>query len=209
MTGTANTINLASSTSGDVITSQGTGNPAIGVASKTVGGLVWLASYAPSGVASIDVTSVISSIYAAYRVIISNFIATTSAKNLLVQYSTNNGSTWDTTAAHYSWAYIASTLAASPVVVTKDSVSDTGINLVQSLSNSINSSIILDIINPSSAIQVSSVWYGLCANSTPAYEYLWGTGIYEQGAAINAFQLIMSSGNITSATVKVYGYLGS
>ncbi len=203
---TGNSINLASSASGDVITSQGASSPPIGVVPSSVGGIQLLNTYTPSSAASVNITSQISATFNSYTISISNFACATNTASLKILFSTDNGVTWDTTAAHYAYFYNFQQFSIGPTTGTAGSASTTGIIVANSMVNGNNLSLVVDLINPGTST-VYCIFEGSYISTGPKTYLIQGGGAYIAGTSINAMQLIMSSGNISTGTVKIYGYV--
>lgn len=200
---TANSMNLPAGTSGQVALLQ-TAAPTY-VNPTSTGGIALLSTKTASASADIQFTSLISSTYFSYFVIAENIVPGTSTANLLLQYSIDNGSTWDTTAAHYSWFNQVLPFASSPTLVYAGSNSDTSITIASSMANSgAPSSFTLEIPSPSIPY-VNCYWFGNARQSVPNNNNLFGSGNYEANVAINAFRFIMSSGTITTGNFRLYG----
>ncbi len=72
--------------------------------------------------------------------------------------------------------------------------------------NGNNLSLVVDLINPGTST-VYCIFEGSYISTGPKTYLIQGGGAYIAGTSINAMQLIMSSGNISTGTVKIYGYV--
>lgn len=157
-----------------------------------------------SNSASLAFTTCFSSSYNDYQIRFDNVVAATSGSALLIQMSTNGGTSYDSTAANYQssqWFNSTDTASSGTANTTTaiglwidDSVASTagaGFSGVATISN----------VNSTSA-HTSFVKSGVGTASNAHNYALMGGGFYSvTSSARNAFQVIMSSGNITSGTV--------
>lgn len=204
---TVNTINLVG-TSGQAISSQGPTLPPVGISAGTLGGSgVLLSTQTASSSFSVPFTSVISATYNSYRVIGTNIVTAGANVNLILEVSTNNGSTWDSTNGHYSWVQRGYALNSTNTGASVGSTGSTSIALMNGVNTTSTVSVILEIINPGANFGFFR-WMVQGINNTPVRQTVLGSGVYEQAAAFNAFRLRFSSvTNTTSGTYKCYGYL--
>jgi hypothetical protein len=171
------------------------------------GGLVLLEQHTASASAELDFTVCITSAYDNYLLEFVNVLPASNGVDLDLQVSSNGGSTYDST-SHYSWASYGFISAGSSV---HGNVSDSKFCLTGGGSEASNSATFAGIcgsyqmFNPlggvATLIRGETVYYdttGYCLVVT-------GGGFYYVAAAINAFRILFSSGNIASGTVRVYG----
>lgn len=187
-------------TAGQALLSNGSSAaPSWGSASP----MVLLSTATASSSASLNFTSLISSTYANYTFTLEKILPATNATALYLQTSTTNGASWDTTSV-----YITSNgtnTATGPAVVAS--------NISNSVSNTYGAMgvggtmVIRNAAAPSSTsplfIYRDSTFYvadaaGL-SGSTP-------TLLVYRAAVVNAVRFILSSGNITSGTIRMYGW---
>lgn len=191
-------------TTGQVLTSNGAGAlPSF--QTGTGGNLVLLSSQTASNTASISFVSFITSTYNNYLFLFSNVVPITNAAFLSMQLSTNNGSTYISTnylSGNNRIAYNASTLANLTSTTTiratyqlSSTSSDGNGNAYFFLYNFTNGQI--PVING-----VQSGYSNI--DSTLGYN-----AVVSQNTAtnINAFQVAMSSGNISTGTFSLFGIL--
>lgn len=207
---------LAPGTSGDFLKTNGTGAaPSWGTPSGVGGGgsgaLVLLESHTASASASLDFTTrnatgqsgaTIQSDYDEYIVEVLN-IVTASNTQLGWRMSTNGGSSYDS-GSNYEWqagfAYSGSDGRDGTTATRMDwRNTSTTINANTGYNGTFR------LVQPG-----SSLWkpfYGNCFvydSSIGMLTFHW-SGIYKSTTAVNAFQLIAASGNLTSGTVRAYG----
>ena len=174
------------------------------------GGLVLLEQHAASSSATLDFTTGISSTYDEYIV---DILGLTPASNssLYLRMGTGAGPTWDSTAAHYSYqgfvwrpggSALSGTASAAQIVCNYDGGGDlisTGTSYYM-----VSGRLILTNPNPGTLrpyVQGRLVYFDT-SGFRVAHEVV---GAYEQSTSITGIQFLMSSGNIASGTIRVYG----
>ncbi len=176
-----------------------------GLTGVVPGGLILLEQHTASGVVELDFTTCISSSYDEYEINSIYMIPATNSVNLLLQFSTNGGSTWDT-GNNYSWGAFRYTTAATAVsgnTTTGGIVVTGGTGLVNT--STVGTSNWMRLYNPLSTAVGKQVIGKTTNNDGNFYAAdFWGT--YNVTAnALNAFRVLFSSGNITSGIVRCYG----
>ena len=169
---------------------------------QALGGYPAAETHTASSSASLIFTSCISSSYSAYEIRVTSLIPGTASTNLLMQMSTNGGSTYDTSTTVNWWKHI-NTLGAGG-----GDDFGSGTNGYQ-----------LDgtgALTTGTAEPLSGTYrlydpLSTTANKEMMGQFLWKTGSaiigstiyfrYTNTNAVNAFRIIMSSGNIASGTV--------
>lgn len=194
-------------TSGQVLTSNGSA-VAPSWQDAAGGALVFISETTISGSpASVDITSGIDSTYDTYLVDIVDLIPATDAATLYFRVTTDGGSTFKSGASDYGFhSYMmnsgASTYSANAIN------GHTEIWLGATLGNGASDSFNLQmkLHNPSSTSNHFSTSYLGTQKRTITDRVIGGAGIY-QGAttAVNGFQLLMGSGNLSSGTIRLYG----
>ncbi len=162
---------------------------------------ILLSTLTASNSASLSFTSLITSTYPVYYVKVRNLLPQSNS-NLLLLFSTNNGSTY--LATNYQWSsYIANESALN----TSNSNSDTSLPIIVGTSTSATRAINCEFycfgfaqsLRPS--ITIDSVGY---PNSNHL-ELVNFSGSNSGTTAINAIQFKMASGNIVSGSISLYG----
>jgi len=195
MTGQANNINLPAGTSGQIVTGEGATSPPGFTNATAVGGYILLSTKTASGSASIDFTSVITSAYNMYRIYIVGLIPATNSTQLYMNTS-NNNSSWNTGAGAYNYIYFANSTTPT------GAVSSTHMIMTPAVANATYYNyFVVDLVIPSQS-QMYAWWRGM----GNAITNIQGGGTDLSGAAVNAVQFIMSSGNITAGTFTMYGF---
>lgn len=199
---TGNSMNIGAATSGNVMVSQGAGLPPTYVSPTTLGACVLINTFTASNSPTIDITSCITASYDSYRIIVSNLLPASNGVTLKMQYSTDNGVTWDTTAGHYIYSFYDYNFALSFTSLV-ESASDTSFQLIQRVANTATSGFVMDV--KPSVFATPITYQGQFNDNINGRSYIEGSGARTFNATINAIRFIMSSGNISTGTFKVYG----
>jgi len=198
-----NNIN-AGSTTNQVFVYGASGTTATNM--SAVGDMVLLSSQVASNSTSIDFTSVMSSTYKSYKLIIISAIAATTTSNMTMIFSTDNGSNWDTTSGSYAFYNSVNKHATTSTDTSLGNASTTNIELSNSNDATNIMSFLVDIANPNVANAIFTKVLGSYYNTVgSAYVTVSGGGIYTPAQDVDAIRIIMSSGNITSGIFKLYG----
>jgi hypothetical protein len=165
-------------------------------------GKVLLQTVTASASATLDVTAFDSNRYAHYELVIDNLVPATDATDLWLRCSSNAGSTFDT-ANNYD--HVRMVMQAPTTNATAGSTSDGKIVLGTALSSTGSSRALNGVVKiyASGSNYVPFTWDVVYTTSAPADTTSKGGGRYV--ATANAFRLLMSSGNITSGTARLYG----
>lgn len=166
------------------------------------GDFVLISSATASSSATIDFTSISNTVYDSYRLVIRDFLPATNGVNLWLRTSasgvfrstadySHQALRWTTSALGYDGA----TAAASGIVL--DAVAD-------AMSNVGGGSFVVDFFNCSNTSTskkcvIQGYYYGTTNLGTI------GSGISSPSTAVDGFRLLMSSGNIASGKVYLYG----
>lgn len=185
-----NTINATLTTIGGEITALNTG---------AAGTWVLLSTQTGTGVSSLNFPSVFSSTYNQYKVILKNIFSVTTGHFLAIQYTTNGGSSYDSTLAHYPGVGYAISLGAQTPQDNQNILANNvlGTSATTSLSGE------LLITNPNDTTSFCHCSGQLC---TTTLIQLTTVDYNQTGTAVTGFQLIPASGTITGAA-SVYGIL--
>lgn len=171
--------------------------------------LVFLERHVASSSASLDFTSFISGTYDKYLIVGESIQPATSGADFLVEVGTGGGPTYDTTAGNYS-------IITSGLDSTGAGYGDTGnalLRVLKSMSNNSAFSGHFSII----ATGLQSTTQRKCffgntnfVNSNPrGVIAMIGHQWLTTGTAVTALRFIMSSGNIASGSITIYGYANS
>ena len=174
-----------------------------------VSGSVLLESHSASASASLDFTTAITSTYDRYLVTINSLVNATTGQNLWLRFSTNGGSSYDTSAiyaySHSAWA--GSTPAtASSTAQAQIFLNYTANQVVNTTSQyALNGHFyIVDPLSTSVYTQVEGGWASYLASGSTRMTTNFQAQ-YDSTTAVNAFSILFASGAITSGTVRVYG----
>jgi hypothetical protein len=187
---------VAPGTTGNVLTSNGT----TWQSSDVPRGWVFLSTLTASNSTSINFTSLISSTYENYVVIINSMNPQTGSTTLTARVSINNGSTWISTNYRYnSFDLTGNTPGyAGGGSVTSLSISDFAV--VPTTAGLSGQVLLFDLPAAGTIAKFLSQITYATRNS-----FTINSGSYQTAASINAVQFLMSSGNITSGTFSLYG----
>ncbi len=169
-------------------------------------GFVLLAEQVASTSASLDFPNVITSAYDEYMFEMIQIVPSTDGVRMCIRCSQNNGSSYDTTSGHYAWQAFAMVTSAAGA---NGNTSDTSMSVNNGQTSGAQNSSwngTYRIYAPGSAIQKVFLGqgHGFDTSGTRIISYTFG-GSYTQTGAVDAFQILCSSGNIASGTVRVYG----
>jgi hypothetical protein len=169
------------------------------------GGLTLLEVRTASNSASLDFTTGITSAFDQYVLEINSFVPAADS-SLLVRFSSNNGSSWDT-GSNYNWTAWCTANGAFPSGHV-EGTSQTSLNVWQTIesTSSAGVSATLRIHNPLNA-SVSKLlrFDGVAMQDTGDLYRFEGGGKYASASVINGIQLKAGSGNIASGVARLYG----
>lgn len=163
-------------------------------------GMRLLASYSPSSVATLDVTSVIDNSVYSFYVVMGTMLPVTDGVNLWLRTSTDNGSSFDSGASDYEFEGIIST-GGFQSTASEIALSEAVGNLAAE-----GVSFTTYIYPPApSAERIRVTSHSQSATTATVPDQRIVAGYRQSATAVDAFQLLFSSGNISSGTVRVYG----
>jgi len=199
---TTGSTSLTLPTSGTLATTAGSG------------AITFLTSATASSSATLDFTTNLTSTYDAYLFVLAGLIPQTNAQDLWIRISTDGGGTWKSGGTDYRYMSLllgyatggTNSLAAAQLQVNATGAGTT--NISNAAGNTINGCIYL--FNPAVAT-FPAFSMNLCfVDSAAGYEVTSvGSGAYNTAAAINGVRFLMSSGNITSGVIRLYGIKNS
>jgi hypothetical protein len=169
-------------------------------------GLVRIMSQTASSSASLTFTTQVTSLFRAYLFEWENIIPATNNTDLYLQVSTDGGSTYKAT------SYLSVSHTASSDTTDAASAQTTGIVLGIGLSNSANGggSGEARLFKPSGGGRAWVTFHGIhLVNGDTTVRSTSGGGAWNSAAAVNAVRFLMSSGNIASGKVTMYGMTDS
>lgn len=181
------------------------------------GSMVLLGTATASNSATIDFINgsggiVFDSTYKHYIIIASDIVPQTDATNLYLR-TTTNASTFDTGATNYIYGINALEIDASPDTAYSASAGTTQLQINPSgnggtLGNAAGESlsVIINIFNPANASADTLFRFsGMMMDSGNKPNHFDGGGLRDSTADVDGIRFLMSSGNITSGTFKLYG----
>ena len=165
------------------------------------GDLVKISSVTASASTSIDFTG-LSSEYSKYVIMVQDVLISDGASDLIFRTSTDNGSTFDTT----SYQYTRHLLQTNNAHTFDGSGSANAVTIVASMSDTeAATSGILEILKPTneSITIVLGEFLGIRDSGSYLSTLISGNRTVEE--AVNAVQLLMTAGTITSGVFTLYG----
>lgn len=168
-------------------------------------GMSLVESHTASTSADLQFTTGITATYDTYILELQDFIPTTNTANLVIQVSTNGGSTWLAT----GYAYYLNRVNTSGTPGSFNSNSDTSWKLAHSMSNNAawGFSGVVQFSNPLSASvnKYLSLLNGMYFDSASNIDWVAGGGSPVTTTAYNAVRIIYSTGTIASGIGRLYG----
>ena len=179
-----------------------------GGSGRGAGSLDLLEVHSAGSSAELDFTAWYSTNYDEYRLEFINLLPSVNGVSLLVQFSTDGGTSYDSRAVYeYGRFYRSSSNTDGG---SSADVSASGLPLwVGDLSNSTANSNGLcgsmRLFQPGSSLFKIAVWDTYSATAGGVRYYIQFGGQYRGTSSVNALRIIASSGNVTSGSVRVYG----
>lgn len=171
-------------------------------------GLVLLEQHTASGSATLDFTAAISSTYDSYVIDIQGLIPATNNTDLWMRVSTDGGSTFASTT--YAWQRAADFFG-DTTMSGAGSTSDSKFLIFPGLDSSISDASLdatLWLKHPGNAT-LGTVYHGQLTSwyqpASPRLYMATVAGKWRTATAVNALRFLMSSGNIASGTIRIYG----
>ncbi len=156
--------------------------------------------------ASVDFTSLITTDYDYYKLVLEEITPDADGATLGIRFSTDNGSTWISTNTYvynsgsFSGSGAASNSSGGTSVLNLNGGHTVGISSGETLAA------VVDIFNPLSASTYARIaGYGVVKNALGSYASLFFGGQRTSVEVNDAFQLKMDTGNILSGTLTLYG----
>lgn len=189
--------------------SGGSAAPQFNNAASVGASWVLLQSQAASNSTTIDFKNgvggaVLDSTYDEYVITFTGIIPATNTQNLLLEVSTDGGSTWHTAGTDYKRAI--NVLSDAGTNAPSGSTGEAALNLTSGQSNNSGRPMggNLYLFGPSASTLQAINWQMSYFDGTNT-KLVTGGGLYTGGAAINGLRFLFSSGNITSGTFSLYG----
>lgn len=169
--------------------------------------VVLLGTQTASGSATLNFTGLISATYDEYFFTIQNIVPATDGADLWLRTSTNNGSSFDSGASDYAYAG-SRAISGSTANTVVQSNSAAQIVIADGVGNATgeNTNGKVTIYNPLNTTVYKGIKYETATYSAaPDARTLEGAGFRLATADIDAIMFLMSSGNITSGVIRMYG----
>lgn len=167
-----------------------------------------IASYTPSAVASLDITSAITSSFRFYDIYY-HFVPVSNDVELWIRTDTANGASFDSGASDYSWenlGFQGSGGGGSNAVDNADSEITLCNNTAgNSVANDTGISGVIQITHLGNPGKPTLLYTTTYVDTAGDHWYITGSGVHLTAAAINAVQFLFETGNIASGAVGIYG----
>lgn len=204
---TADVAAITAGSDGQVLTRVSSSSLAFATPAAA-GALILLEQHTASSSASLNFTTCITSTYDEYLVECLQLVPATNAVTVILRVSTDGGSTYDS-GSNYKWASFRASDAGSAVGgsagTTSIGLSGSGTQSNSTTTGGFNAT--FRILNPlGGAMHTRFLGTSGADDGTgsPDVVCMFSAG-YKSTTAVNAFQVLMSSGNIASGTIRVYG----
>lgn len=195
---------ITSPTNGQVLKYNGTNWVNAAESGGGSGDLVLISTATASNSASIEFTG-IDNTYNTYLVIVSDLVAVSDSE-LWMRTSSNNGTSYDSGASDYQFSSVFhysnnSTLTVFGSTNTRYRIAGSVDNVTTTSSN-----VETMIFNPSNSSRYTYFKSHVSGTNTASNHYQeYTTGQRSSAGAVDAIQFLMSTGNISSGTFKLYG----
>jgi hypothetical protein len=175
------------------------------------GGLVFLGSRTASASATLEFASLLSATYDEYIFEMVGLVPATDAQNFLMRLSIDNGSNYKSGASDYQYYNVAKNNAGTDLGIA--SAGATAFIAASGVSSTagdggINGQIHLYNVNSTTQKKQMKYHINTYASATGGQFHVGGGTAVQAtitGAAVNAVQFLMGSGNLTSGTIYLYG----
>ena len=171
------------------------------------GALTLLQTQTASASASLSYTTTITSTYDEYLIEFVGIVPATNSVAFWMRMSTDGGATYDS-GANYGWAAFTMRAGASATTGAESAATKIQVgfstDMVNTATKGLNGSIRL--YDPASTARHKYIMGHVTNMDASGFNLLSATqGIYISTTAVNAFQFLMSSGNISSGIIRTYG----
>lgn len=163
--------------------------------------------------ATVDFTSGINGAYKRYKIEIDGLLPATDISILMIRVSLDGGSTWKSGASDYAWVgtrnYSSSSATTGSTATSEIRIGGPGTGSNNFMSNvaTETASLRVNIGDPSSGNRVpiwgDGAWFAEEAGVGISH-CVFG-GLYLTAGAVNGIRFLMSAGNITQGTFRLYG----
>jgi hypothetical protein len=188
-------------TSKQILTSNGAGT----LPTMQIAGLTYISTGTASSSATLDFTN-LSNTYSSYLFVLNKILPATDNVGLIFRTSTNNGSSYDSGATDYKYAISTVNDAGvySAVFSTGDSSGAlTSTNIGNAAGRFCDATVQLFL--PSDASNCRAYVNLAHINNTGVFKICTGAAERHTAADVDAIRFLMTSGNIASGTITLYG----
>jgi hypothetical protein len=201
---------LLTAGTGITLTYNDAGNTlTVALSAASTPALILLDTKTASASATLDFTSSINSTYDEYVFELVDLVPATNAVQLLMRTSTNAGSSFDAGANDYAYGLtvLASTTGATAVVSSGAGASSIALTTTGAIGNASTDSVSgrVTIYGPSGASRYKKILVQTMANTAADGYTATGCAYRVAAADIDAVRFLMSSGNIASGAIRMYG----
>ncbi len=174
------------------------------------GGLVLLEQHTASNSATLDFTTCITATYDEYMIELLGIVPATNGAIMTLRCSTDGGANYDTSGIydygelHIQWAGSASSYGASNGTSIPIFNDGAGSALLNTATPALVATIrLFDPLNATNYKYLLAQGNGVYTSGN-RYQFT-SSGVYRSATAVDAIRFLMSSGNIASGTIRVYG----
>lgn len=163
-------------------------------------------TYTPTDVASQAITGFDSTKYTDYRVVIDRMAPATDNADVFMRTSSDGGSSFDSAgSSYYSGAIYHG--GASAAAAEGGSTTSMSLTVGNGVGNATSEAISIDItvIAPGTAAWTRFIWQLQTTRAAGTHNVLIGSGLRLATADVDALQILFSTGNIASGTIRFYG----
>lgn len=187
------------------VASDGTITAASNGSAGGASGLILLEQHTASSSADLQITTAITSTYDDYQLRIIGLIPATNNTDLFLEFSSDGGSTWNTTANYYSfYAGITNSATSFNDAVNGGNAWKLGSGMNNSASRSYCATIDLSNLL-STTIDKQATGHLTYTNQGNVGTAVFGALLDIAGTAFNALRIRQSSGNLAVGTIRIYG----
>ena len=196
-------------TSGQVLTSGGSGAAPTWASPAAGGSMIFISSVTASSSATVSFTG-IDSTYDVYVVELVTAKPAVNNDELRMRFSSNNGSTYFSGASDYAFSWMEnSSDSPTPSGNNSGAISHVPFAVVSSAPLGAGVNGFIKIFNPARAAYTLLLSNLTCSSTGTRCRQNLGNAVVLQSAAKNAVQLYFGSGNIASGTFRLYGIKNS
>lgn len=164
-------------------------------------GLVYITETNATSGSTVDITSCFSSAYDSYRIIISDFRASTAANILSQLLATSTPAT-----TNYAWGVTRVDYLGALTGVGSGFPATVAYWNFQMVGGTTSSSFVLELQNPFLSQPTYVQWDSTDNRGTSGYAVMKGGGTHTTASSYNGIRLSTTAGTFTNAKIRVYGY---